>query len=303
MRTDRGRSGEHPRLRTCTGEGLHRANVSGQAYAPLRLRTTRTPALLASASMEITVTEEDGLRLLSFGTHWCQGAMRIAAPDELQLEYARRMCAWLPFDELSRLPRMHLVTLGLGAGSLTRYARGVLGMHATAVEIDDRVIEVCRTHFHLQQDGDGLEVVHADAADYICRPEVRGSIDVLQVDAYDASVQAPALDTQAFYAHCRSALREGGTLAVNLIGRGLDVRSSVARLRSGLQPQAVWQFPPTEAGNVVVLAHRGEMPPEHLLAERAREVEARWGLPALSWLAMARRTPGVAPAPSPADTQ
>ncbi len=185
------------------------------------------------------------------------------------------------------------MTLGLGAGSLTKFAHRVLGMRATAVEIDARVIEACRTHFMLPPDSECLQVVHADAADFI--RDLRGSrsIDVLQLDAYDASVDQPALDSEAFYADCRACLRAGGTVAVNLVGAALDVRGSVARIRSGLQPAAVWQFPPTRAGNVVVLAHCGVVPPEDVLAARAEQIRERWGLPAPGWLAMARRTAGV----------
>jgi spermidine synthase len=241
-------------------------------------------------AMDIVITETEGLRLLQFGTHWCQGVMRIAEPDRLELEYAVRMSAWLLFRDPDSLLGKHLVTLGLGAGSLTRFAHRVLRMQATAVEIDDRVIDACRTHFMLPPDGDGLRVVHADAVEFMAQPGMERSIDVLQVDAYDASVEAPALDTESFYADCRTSLREGGTVAVNLIGRTLDVRQSVARMRKGLRPRWVWQFPPTEAGNVVVIAHSGEMVPEDALAARAAEIERRWGLPAPAWLAMARRS-------------
>lgn len=240
--------------------------------------------------MRIVVSEAQGLRLLKFGTRWCQGAMRIDAPDRLELEYAVRMSTWLLFHDLSAIPSKHLVTLGLGAGSLTRFAHRVLGMQATVVEIDPEVIATCRTHFMLPPDGDGLRVVHADAAAFIAQPGMQGSIDVLQVDAYDASVERPVLDTEAFYADCRASLRPGGTVAVNLVGRAMDVRESVARLRQGLRPRAVWQLPPTEAGNVVVIAHCGEAPPDHVIAARAAQIERRWDLPASRWAAMARRS-------------
>jgi spermidine synthase len=243
--------------------------------------------------MDIVITEAEGLRLLQFGSHWCQGAMRIAAPQRLELAYAVRMFGWLPFHDPGGVAGKHLGTLGLGAGCLTRFAHGVLGMRATAVEIDARVIDACRTHFMLPRDGEGLRIVHADAADFVADRGHAGSFDVLQVDAYDAAVEGPALDSEAFYAECRTCLREDGTLAVNLIGRELDARASVARLREGLQPRAIWQFPPTQAGNVVVIAHCGELPPQKLLAERAAEIARRWELPAPDWLAMARRSPGA----------
>lgn len=240
--------------------------------------------------MSVQIDEADGLRRMWFGTRWCQGAMRIDAPERLELAYALRMFAWLLFHDLDSLHGKHLVTLGLGAGSLTRFAHRVLGMQTTAVEIDPEVIEACRQHFDLPADGAGLHVVQGDAAEYLGSPGLAGSIDVLQVDAYDAAVEAPALDSAAFYAHCRASLRPGGTLAVNLVGEGLDVRASVARIREGLQPRTLWQFPPTEAGNVVVLAHCGDVPPEDELAPRAAAVERQWDLPAIGWLAMARRT-------------
>ena len=241
--------------------------------------------------MDISITEDDGLRLLRLGgTPWCQGAMRLDAPDELELEYAARMFAWLLFHDLDGLEGKHLVTLGLGAGSLTRFAHRVLGMRSTAVEIEQGVIDACRMHFLLPPEGEGPRVVHADARDFVAQERNRRSIDVLQVDAYDASVEQPVLDTEAFHADCGACLREGGTVAINLIGRALDVRASVARIRGGLRPSTVWQFPPTEAGNVVVIAHRGEVPAPEVLAARAATIEERWELPAPAWLAMVRRS-------------
>ncbi|MEJ7930762.1 spermidine synthase [Ramlibacter sp. AN1015] len=242
--------------------------------------------------MELCVSECDGLRLLRFGTAWCQGAMRIDDPQRLELAYALHMSAWLLFHDAATLPLKHLVTIGLGAGSLTRFAHGVLGMRASAVEIEQDVIAVCRIHFLLPPDDERLRVVHAEGGDFIARQAAAHSIDVLQIDAYDAFVEAPALDTAAFYARCRRVLRADASVAVNLIGRELDVRGSVARIREGLRPGAVWQFPPTEAGNVVVLAQLGTLPCEEVLAARAADIRRRWDLPADEWLAVARRTGG-----------
>lgn len=243
-------------------------------------------------AMNIAITDADGLRLLQLGgTPWCQGAMRLDAPDQLELEYALHMFGWLLFHDVDRLEGKRLVTLGLGAGSLTRFAHRVLGMPSTAVEIDADVIDACRTHFLLPPDGDGLRVVHADARDFVRQARNRRRIDVLQVDAYDAWVDKPVLDTEAFHADCRACLREGGTVAVNLIGHALDLRGSVARIRAGLQPATLWQFPPADGGNVVVIAHCGDAPGDDVLAARAATIERRWGLPAHQWLAVARRSP------------
>ena len=167
----------------------------------------------------IDITEADGLRVLQFGTAWTQGAMRLDAPDRLALPYAERMFAWLLFHGLDALADRHLVTLGLGAGSLTKFAHNVLGMRTTAVEIDANVIDACRTHFLVPPDNDRLHVVHADGRDFIAGA-APGSVDVLQVDAYDAEVDGPALDSGRFYAACRAALRPGGTVCIKPGGAG-----------------------------------------------------------------------------------
>ncbi len=241
--------------------------------------------------MPLRITDHDGLRLLQFGTPWCQGAMRLDAPDHLELEYAGRMFGWLLFHDLETLADSHLVTLGLGAGSLTKFAARVLGLRTTAVEIDAAVIDACRTHFLLPPEGERLRVVQADGRDYVATA-APGSIDVLQVDAYDADVDGPALDSERFYAGCRAALAPGGTACINLVGQALDGSGSVGRLRAHLRPQAVWQFPPAEGGNVVVIAHCGPVPSEEVLAARAAQVARRWSLPAPGWVAMARRSAG-----------
>ena len=66
--------------------------------------------------MDIDIDEEDGVRFMRFGTVWGQGAMRLDAPDRLELAYAVRMFAWLLFHEPESLSAQHPVTQGLGAG-------------------------------------------------------------------------------------------------------------------------------------------------------------------------------------------
>ncbi len=41
--------------------------------------------------MSIEISEERGVRYLHFGSHWIQGAMRVARPWALELEYTRDM--------------------------------------------------------------------------------------------------------------------------------------------------------------------------------------------------------------------
>ena len=65
----------------------------------------------------MTLSEEDGVRYLHFGTEWIQGGMRIARPWQLELEYQRQMMALALF-----VPRpARILQLGLGAAALTKF--------------------------------------------------------------------------------------------------------------------------------------------------------------------------------------
>lgn len=216
--------------------------------------------------------------------------MLLDDPNALELEYTVRMMGWMLFQDPDTLAERHLVTLGLGAGGLTKFAYAVLGMRTTAVEIDAEVIRISHESFLLPAASERLAIVHADAVAFMADAQRAATIDVLQIDAYDAHVELPVLDSEGFYESCRTAMRTNGTVAVNLVGRKLDAAQSVARIRKCLQPGALWQFPPTESGNVIVLAHMDAAPPEAELARRAALIEQRWDLPAREWLAMVRRT-------------
>jgi spermidine synthase len=65
----------------------------------------------------VTLSEQDGVRFLHFGTEWVQGAMRIRKPDWPELEYAQQMMAWMLFIEQPRA----IAQLGLGAATLTKF--------------------------------------------------------------------------------------------------------------------------------------------------------------------------------------
>ena len=53
----------------------------------------------------IDIREEAGVRTLHFGSEWIQGAMRIARPWQLELDYTKEMMASLLMREGARFPR------------------------------------------------------------------------------------------------------------------------------------------------------------------------------------------------------
>lgn len=242
----------------------------------------------------VTVSEAGGVRYLHLGSIWVQGAMRVARPQAVVLDYVQRMLAallWLPTEALGQ---GQAVQLGLGAGALTRFTAQQLQMATTVVELNPQVVQACATWFHLPRQA---EVVRGDAADWLAQAEP-GSVQLLHVDLYDHEAAAPVLDSADFYAACRRVLLPGGVMAVNLFGRDHRFGESQARIAAAFGPDQVWNLRPTREGNTVVVAGRAVVVPgrEALLA-RAAVLEQRFGalgLPARKWLRMVRPYRGAA---------
>ena len=237
------------------------------------------------ASLEVNLSEADGIRYLHLGTEWVQGSMRVSAPFDIDLEYVQRMMAWLLFVPPAAVPGRHAMQLGLGAGAITKFCYKKLRMTCTAVEINPHVADVCRAWLRLPPEDERLRVVIADAAEEIRQPEWLATVDALSVDLYDDEAAAPVLDSPDFYADCRHLLTEDGCMTVNLFGRSASFERSLESIASAFGSRAVWQFKPTREGNAVVLAQRTPSRPRRTeLETRADEIEARWALPARKWL-------------------
>ena len=234
---------------------------------------------------EVNFSDYNGVRFLHLGTEWVQGSMKLDDPYEIELEYVQRMMAWLLFFEPTRVATRHAMQLGLGAGALTKFCRRQLRMKTTVIELNPQVLVACRGWFKLPPDDARLQVVIADAAVEIQRPEWQGMVDALQVDLYDHEAAAPVLDDEAFYAQCRSLLTDEGCMTVNLFGRASSYERSLDKIAAAFGEEAVWAFKPTREGNTVVLAQRTPTrPSREALAARAETIQTRWNLPATKWL-------------------
>lgn len=244
----------------------------------------------AAALPEVGMSELAGVRYLHLGTPWVQGAMRLAAPHRVELEYVQRMLAallWLPTETLGE---GHAVQLGLGAGTLTRFTLQALRMATTVVEINPQVVGACRAWFRLPDEGERLQVVLGDAGAWVTGGGRPDAVRLLHVDLYDESAAAPVIDDEGFYGACRALLTEGGVMAVNLFGRDASFARSAARIAAAFGADQVWRLRPTREGNTVVVAGRGVVVPGRAeLQARAEHLEqrfARQGLPARKWLRM-----------------
>ncbi len=227
----------------------------------------------------VTLSEMDGVRYLHFGTEWVQGAMRVRKPNWIELEYAQQMMAWMLFLDAPR----QIVQLGLGTGALTKFChRQFPDSQVTAVELNPAVIRICRDMFKLPEDDERLSVLEMDAADYIeaVKP---GSLDVLQIDLYDATARGPVLDTPEFYSACARALSPGGMVTVNLFGDHPSYKRNIKAMRYAFH--TVVTLPEVHDGNVVALAANAPLVLDHArLYEEAAAITAATRLPAKSWV-------------------
>ncbi len=203
----------------------------------------------------IDIREESGVRTLHFGSDWVQGAMRIARPWNLELEYTREMMASLLLRDDSRFPRKVLL-VGLGAASLTKFLyRNFPLAKLTVVEIEPAVVAAARQFFKLPEDPKRLNIVIGDGVKFVASSDK--AYDLILVDGFDADARAGALDTLAFYLTCRARLGSSGIMAVNLLGRSRGFKASVERIREAFDGRAL-AFPSCDSGNTIAFAVAGE---------------------------------------------
>jgi spermidine synthase len=238
----------------------------------------------------VTLSEQDGVRFLHFGTEWIQGAMRLRKPDWIELEYAQQMMCWMLFCDTPR----HVAQLGLGTGALSKFCYRQFPMaRVTAVELNPSVIAICHSMFKLPPEDERLSVLEMDAMDFVTDAARADTLDALQVDLYDATARGPVLDSAEFYQACAACLNDHGAMTVNLFGDHPSYAKNLKAMRYAFAE--VLCLPEVHEGNVVAIAFKQKRGLDFAaLHERAAEIHAQTKLPAKSWVngLKARYTPG-----------
>jgi spermidine synthase len=244
--------------------------------------------------LKIDISEQAGVRTLHFGSEWVQGAMRVARPWALELDYTREMMACLLLRPEPEWPRRVLLA-GLGAGSLTKFLyRHRPRARLTVVEIEPQVVAAARQFFRLPDADERLAIVIDDAANYVAggmKP-----FDLILVDGFDAKARAGALQTLTFYQACRARLADDGLLVANLLARNRGFDASVQRLAAAFDGRCL-AFPSCDSGNAICFAAVGEpvaIPLGELKAAARRlKLETRLDLlPTVTRLESARQCSG-----------
>ena len=249
----------------------------------------------------VTFSEEGGVRFLHFGTWWVQGAMRINNPDFIELEYAQQMMAGLLFldpndKRLNQINKksikkshhqpFHMVQLGLGTGALTKFAHKAFPKaKVTAIDLNPAVIVAARVMFNLPPPNKNLEIIQGDALKYVTTKKNSDSIDLLQVDLYDATARGPALSSPEFYQGCYESLKSPGVMTVNLFGNHKSFKTNIKNICNAFDNR-VLVFQQVHDCNVVAMAFKGP----HLeinwkdVKARAEYLEKKYKLPTKAWV-------------------
>ena len=200
---------------------------------------------------QVSISEKGGVRTLHLGNATVQSAMRLTAPDRLELSYTRSMMAVLLF-----MPRPHRVlAIGIGGGSLIKYIlKHCSEAQLTAVEINPQVVQVARDYFYLPDTGKRFQVKIADGVVFVSAHPA--AADVILLDGFTADRQAEELATDNFYRDCRAALSPGGVLTVNYWAGDRKFGAYLTRLENAFEG-CLLRLPARRPGNVIAFAfHR-----------------------------------------------
>lgn len=245
-----------------------------------RTKPAAAPARRKPKFAPVTLSEQDGVRYLHFGTEWIQGAMRLRKPDWIELEYAQQMMAWMLFIEQPS----RIVQLGLGAAALTKFCkRWYPKSSVTAVELNPSVIDICHSMFKLPPEDEQFSIIEGDAMEFVEDRANHRTVDALQIDLYDATARGPVLESSEFYRACAACLTRDGIATINLFGDHPSYQRNLQAICEAFD--AVISLPEVHQGNIVVIAFKKTPALDFAdLYARAAVIKDITKLPARSWV-------------------
>ena len=246
--------------------------------------------LPSSTSMSsIKINEAAGVRYLQFDSPWIQGAMRLARPWSLEIDYTREMMMALLMRPERGWPRS-VLQVGLGAASITRFLhRNLPRAKLDVVEIDAEVVVNAWQFFRLPEESVRLNIEIGDGYRYLATSRRR--FDLILVDGFDAKGRAGKLHTLPFYRLCRARLTCSGILVTNLLSRRKRAKTKVGPIRKAFDDR-VLVLPPCDANTAALAAFGAPIClPFNKLRASAQKLKAETGLnllPTVAALAKAR---------------
>ncbi|PTX98923.1 fused MFS/spermidine synthase [Opitutus sp. ER46] len=181
-----------------------------------------------------------------------ESAVDLADPLRLVVPYTRTLYGALFFQPEPR--RVLMIGLG-GAGFHRLFHAAYLQAIVQSVELDPKVVELCRTHLAFAPD-ERQPIATMDGRMFVKRN--RESWDWIILDAFRGGFVPPHLKTEEFYRECAARLAEGGVFVSNLHANSELFHSDIKTIQA-VFPQVV--LLQTHArGNVIVFAVKYRKP-------------------------------------------
>lgn len=151
----------------------------------------------------------------------------------------KRLVTYVEIQEFLRKhevkPSTALV-LGAAGCMLPRYLINNFGTKVTAIEISDKMIDVAKKYFFADSYGDKLQLIHADAFEYI--ETCIDKFDLIFVDAFIKDQIDSRVNTEKSIAALNKLINNGGTIVLNCFNLSDDYIHD-------LQDKAMKQISPT----------------------------------------------------------
>lgn len=216
------------------------------------------------------ISEDERRKTLRFDSRYLQSAMYTHAPFELALSYSRAIMGFLLFQPSPR----HILIVGLGGGSLSKYCyRYLPEASVTTVEVDENVLAL-RDQFAIPPDEERFRIVHADGAEFI-EQSPGEQFDAIVLDAYGPDGLPEPLSSQDFYDRCAAAASPGGVVVANFVDNDWRRSLYVSRIRTAFDDKVISIQADRGSNQIVFALRRDYLPSWRTLYTCAVELEMR----------------------------
>jgi len=169
---------------------------------------------------------------------------------ELPLSYSQLMPAGLLYQTEPK----SLLVIGLGGGTVSTYLGHYFdNLKIIGVELDDKVIDVSKKHFNLQE-SENFKVVNEDGRIFLSK--AAGSYDLIMLDAYKGGYIPFHLCTKEYFALVKNHLNENGAVVLNLQRGSRLFKNILKTLESVFDNLDIYGS--KTKGNAVVVAYDGK---------------------------------------------
>ncbi len=196
--------------------------------------------------------------------YFLQSRVNIAQKKQLAL-----VCSQMMMVSLLFCPKpQRLLMVGLGGAAVTNFLSDWFPeLKIDVVEIDPKVIEVCKKYFFLRE-SNRYRIFEEDGRVFIRKRKGQEPYDWIILDAYKSESVPYHLKTHEFYKEIRGILQPNGVVCSNLYGKGNSLKPRDTKTFMSVFPN-IYCFEDVERVATVLIANGGPRWSEEKIRDRA----------------------------------